>query len=219
MWFLQPGITFYDLVLRILAILFIIFVVLPLHEFSHAWVACKLGDDTPRLQGRLTLNPVAHFSVWGAVCMLLFDFGWAKPVAIDTRNFKNPKRDSALVSLAGPVSNIVAALVGGLLLNLTQFMPSENIAMAFADLLSYYISINALLATFNLFPIPSFDGFKILEAFIPERFIEAYYKNIRVIIWVILILFLFGFFDYPLITIEKALYNFVIKITHIPLNF
>ena len=219
MWFLQPGITFLDLVLRILAILVIIFLVLPLHEFSHAWVACKLGDDTPRFQGRLTLNPIAHFSTWGAVCMLLFDFGWAKPVMIDARNFKNPKRDRAIVSLAGPVSNIIAALIGGLLLNLTQIIPSEKIAVSFATFLSYYISINALLAAFNLFPIPSLDGFKILEAFIPERFIEAYYKNIRAITWITLILLLFGFFDYPLIFVEKTLYNFVIKITHIPINF
>jgi len=93
MWFLQPGITFEDLIIRMLVTLVVIFVSLPLHEFAHAWTAYKLGDDTAKNLGRLTINPLAHFSTLGAVCLLLFDFGWANPVPIDTRNFKHPKRD------------------------------------------------------------------------------------------------------------------------------
>ena len=127
MWFLQPGLTFTDLILKIMAILIITFLVLPLHEFAKAWVAYQLGDDTAKNEGSLTLNPLAHFSASGAICMLLFNFGWSKPVTINPNNFENPHRDMAFVALAGPIANILASLVGGVLLNFTPFIPSVNV--------------------------------------------------------------------------------------------
>lgn len=219
MWFLQPGITFYDLITRMLAILVIIFLIFPLHEFAHAWMSYKLGDNTAKELGRLTLNPLAHFSTLGSVCLLLFDFGWAKPVPVDYRNLKNPKRDSALISLAGPVSNILAAMIGGLLLNFLPLVKSSSMISRISMFMYYYISINISLAIFNLVPIAPLDGYKILEAFIPERFILKYYKNLHMITIILILLLLFGFFDAPIDFLERILYNFIIKTTHIPIKF
>lgn len=216
MWFLQPGITFQDLILRILAILFITFVILPFHEFSHAFIAYKLGDSTAKYEGRLTLNPLMHFSPLGAVAMLLCDFGWAKPVPINPLNFKNPRRDMAIVALAGPISNLLAALLGGLVLNLVPFIHSSSAAVMTSVFLYHYISINTSLAAFNFIPVPPLDGFKMLSAFIPEKYIDKIYKNINFITWGLIILLLFGFFDMPVLFLQKTLCNLVIRLTHIP---
>ena len=112
MWFLQPSMTIPGVIMTILSMLMIIFLVLPLHECAHGWVASKLGDTTARFSGRLTLNPLSHIDPFGAVALLLFGFGWAKPVPINPRNFKNPKAGMAITALAGPVSNLLAAFVG-----------------------------------------------------------------------------------------------------------
>lgn len=219
MWFLQPGITFNDLITRMLAILAITFLVLPFHEFAHAWVAHKLGDDTAKNLGRLTLNPLVHFSTWGAVCLLLFDFGWAKPAPVDIRNLNKPRRDMALIALAGPLSNILAAMFGGFLLNFVPLIKLGSLISGISMFIFYYISINISLAVFNLIPLAPLDGFKILEAFIPQRFLIKYYKNLHTITWVLILLLFLGFFNFPMAFLERTLYNFVIKITHIPIKF
>ena len=110
-------VSVWQIVMQILAVLFIIFCVLPLHECAHGWMAHKLGDDTAKFSGRLTMNPLVSIDPVGALSILLFGFGWAKPVPVNPRNFKNPKAGMAVTALAGPVSNILAALVGAILLN------------------------------------------------------------------------------------------------------
>ena len=107
-----------SIIVYIISSLMVIFLVMPLHEWAHGFVAYKLGDRTAKYQGRLTLNPLAHIDYLGAAMILLIGFGWAKPVPVDPRNFKNPKRDMALTALAGPVSNLLAAVVSGLISNL-----------------------------------------------------------------------------------------------------
>ena len=97
---------------QVLSVVFVILCILPLHEFAHGWVANKLGDPTAKLEGRLTLNPLASVDPMGALALILFGFGWAKPVPVNSRYFKHPKRDMAITALAGPVSNLLAALVG-----------------------------------------------------------------------------------------------------------
>lgn len=100
---------------------FVVFCTLPIHEYAHAWMSTRLGDDTARLSGRLTLNPLAHIDPIGAVMILLIGFGYAKPVPVNMRNFKNPKRDMALTALAGPVSNLLMALFFMVIYNILAF--------------------------------------------------------------------------------------------------
>lgn len=141
-----------------------------IHECSHAFVADRLGDPTPRIQGRLTLNPLAHIDVVGTIMMLLFRFGWGKPVQVNNQYFRAPVRDMALVSLAGPVSNFLVAFVLALVLRgVGDGMPD-----VIFSLLNFVIDVNIVLGVFNLLPFPPFDGSKIVALFVPRRFEKAY---------------------------------------------
>ncbi len=171
----------YSAIMEILAILVIVFLVLPFHEWAHAFTALKLGDTSVKYRGRLTLNPLAHIDPFGALALLLFGFGWAKPVPIDPRNFKNPKGGMAITALMGPVANIVAAFAGGVIYSaLLRFFPSfmitNDIGAYIGLFFSFYISVNCSLAVFNLLPIPPLDGSKILFAFLPDRAVMWFYK-------------------------------------------
>lgn len=131
-----------------------------IHEFSHAWAADRLGDPTPRLQGRLTINPLAHLDPIGTLMLLFFHFGWGKPVQFDPFNLKNPRRDAMLIGLAGPASNLLTAIAASLFL---QFLlPSTLFLLPF-------ISISVVLAIFNLVPIHPLDGGKIITGLLPRE--------------------------------------------------
>ena len=195
-------VNFPSVVMQILAVLFIIFCILPLHEFAHGWMAEKLGDNTARYNGRLTMNPLASIDPLGALAILLFGFGWAKPVPVNPRNFRNPKRDMAITALAGPVSNLLAALVGALLYNLfylvlRPFLP-DVLLLLLGFFFQYYIGINVMLAVFNLIPLPPLDGSRILGAFLSDRALFKYYQNQRVIMIVLFALLFMGVLDVPL---------------------
>lgn len=137
-------------------------VAITIHEFSHALIADKLGDPTPRSLGRLSLNPLRHLDPIGTIALIFFGFGWGKPVPIDPFNFQHPKRDEALVSLAGPVSNLLLALIISLIV---KFITLNNVLVLF---LSILIQINVVLAVFNLLPLPPLDGSKIFLAILPQ---------------------------------------------------
>lgn len=216
MWFLQPGISMLDVLMRIFATLVIIFLVMPLHEYAHGWVAKKLGDKTADFAGRLTLNPMSHFDPLGAFSILVFDIGWAKSVPIDPKNFKHPRRDLALTALAGPLINIIAAIVGTVFLNSTAFIQSNSFIGPIQKFLSYYIIINISLAGFNFLPIPPFDGYKILECLIPNKYLIKYYRYYPLILLLLLGLMLFGFFEIPLMFIRRGIYNFVMQLGNLP---
>ena len=195
-------VNFPSVVMQILAVLFIIFCILPLHEFAHGWMAEKLGDNTARYNGRLTMNPLASIDPLGALAILLFGFGWAKPVPVNPRNFRNPKGDMAITALAGPVSNLLAALVGALLYNLfylvlRPFLP-DVLLLLLGFFFQYYIGINVMLAVFNLIPLPPLDGSRILGAFLSDRALFKYYQNQRVIMIVLFALLFMGVLDVPL---------------------
>ncbi len=137
-------------------------IAITIHEFAHALMADHLGDPTPRSQGRLTLNPVAHLDPLGTLMMLMTRFGWGKPVQFDPFNLNNPRRDAALISLAGPASNLILAAALSLVL---RFVISNSL---FALFLVPIIILNVSLAIFNLIPIHPLDGGKIIVGFLPK---------------------------------------------------
>lgn len=141
-------------------------IAITIHEFSHAFAAERLGDPTPRLMGRLTLNPLAHLDPLGTLMLLLIRFGWGKPVQFDPFNLRHPRRDSAIISLAGPVSNLVLATACSVLLKIS---PIGQIGLI-SPILYNLIVMNVVLAIFNLVPIHPLDGFKIVEGILPEEY-------------------------------------------------
>lgn len=155
------------------------------HEFSHGWVAKKRGDNTAEILGRLTLNPVAHLDIIGTLVVpsmaLIFGwplFGWAKPVPVNSRNLKNVKNDMFWIAAAGPLSNILLAVIGGAILHLMVRSSGALSASFYApilEMLIFFVKINVVLAIFNLLPMHPLDGGKILARFLPynvNRFLE-----------------------------------------------
>ena len=135
-------------------------IALTIHEYAHARAAVYCGDYTPRMQGRLTLNPVAHIDPWGLIALFFFRFGWARPVMIDPRNFKNMRRDDILVSLAGPASNLLTAIAAGILW--AFFYRMGYMQQWLNQVLWMTIIYNVNFAVFNMLPIPPLDGSRIL---------------------------------------------------------
>jgi len=152
-----------EFLIQIVIFLPSIIIALTVHEFSHAWVAYKLGDLTAKAEGRLTFNPLAHLDPLGTVMLILFRFGWGKPVPINEYNFKNPVVGTALSSVAGPASNLLLALITTAIFHI--FTPTNIFLNAF---LIYFILINIVLMIFNLLPIPPLDGHKVVRALLPE---------------------------------------------------
>ena len=141
-----------------------------LHELSHGFVAYKLGDSTAKDMGRLTLNPIKHLDVMGILMMIVFHFGWAKPVSVDMRNFKHPKRDMAITALAGPASNFLLAALALFLYGLLwRDLYSGGAGRFVIRLLQYMAILSISLGLFNLIPIPPLDGSKVLFSFLPDR--------------------------------------------------
>ena len=127
------------------------------HEFSHGWVAYKLGDPTAKHQGRLTLNPIAHLDPFGSLMILFVGFGWAKPVPVDSRYLANPRVDMMKIAFAGPASNLLLALISGILIRVTGYMGPLT------SMLILFTQINISLAVFNMIPIPPLDGSQIFS--------------------------------------------------------
>ena len=147
--------------LSFLTSLLAIAIAISIHEFSHALAADRLGDPTPRLQGRLTLNPLSHLDPIGTLMLILFRFGWGKPVQFDQFNLRNPRRDTMLISIAGPTSNLLTAVLAAILL---RFLPSNLLNLL---ILQPFIVISIILAVFNFVPIHPLDGGKILSGLLP----------------------------------------------------
>ena len=143
-------------------------VALTIHEASHAWVADRLGDPTARLQGRISLNPLVHIDLYGAMFLLFFGFGWGKPVQFDPFNLKNPRKDGALISLAGPASNLLLAVTLSIVLRLFIFFNLSNFFIIGSILFVPLISMNVILGLFNLIPIHPLDGFAIVSGLLPR---------------------------------------------------
>ncbi len=194
---------------------FVVFCVMPIHEYAHALVATKLGDDTARLSGRLTLNPMAHINPLGALMILLVGFGYAKPVPVNVRNtkLKNKKLAMALVAFAGPLSNLIIAFLPVLLryvvLHIAAKTGGEMTTAVFAlnIFFQYSAIININLAVFNLIPIPPLDGSRILFAILPTKYYFGIMKYERYIMIAMFLLLLTGVLTYPLSYLSNLIYN------------
>lgn len=159
----------------------VIMLSLSLHEFAHGYVAYKCGDGTAKAFGRLTLNPIKHLDILGTLFMFLFGFGWAKPVPVTVRNLRNPKRDMALVSLAGPVSNLLLALVFSAVYAFSWWVLKDDVTasgltvVSAVRIMAYLgVILNVGLALFNLIPLPPLDGSNILLSLLPQRLAVKY---------------------------------------------
>jgi Zn-dependent protease len=166
----MPGLLFDFFSNPLLIGLYLGFIVIALsvHEFAHAKAADMLGDPTPRLQGRLTLDPRAHLDVWGSLMFLLAGFGWGKPVQFDPYNLQNPRKDTMQIAFAGPLSNIIMALGTSLVFKVLFFLV-PTFPEVFWSIAKVFISLNVTLAVFNLIPIEPLDGFKIVGGLLSEE--------------------------------------------------
>lgn len=190
-----------DLLLMLLS-LPVMLMALSVHESAHGYAAYKLGDPTARSLGRITINPVKHFDLFGFLSMLIFHIGWAKPVPINARYFKKPRRDFAIVGAAGPLSNVALALIHLLILRLVMLFATnaaldgtlpEGVWLTVLALVVYLlymgVAMNVILAIFNLIPIPPFDGSRIFYAFLPQKWYFGVMKYERYIMLGCIVLF------------------------------
>lgn len=197
--------------------LVIIFFILPIHEFAHAFAAKKLGDNTATISGRLTLNPLSHVDPIGALFLILFGFGWANPVPINPRNFRNYKRDTAITAAAGPISNlccaILAAFVSSIIVACDSAFSLPELAVTVLSYiylgLQYFAIVNLSLAVFNLIPIEPLDGSRILSYFLPPKANAWIYKNSYYIRMALFLLVIAGAFTRPLSWMIEKLYGLI----------
>lgn len=175
-----------------------------IHEYSHARVAVALGDFTPKMMGRTTLNPMAHIDPIGLLMLFLVRFGWAKPVMINPRNFKNPKQGDILVSLAGPAANLLLGFFALVVLNLSyRFLghPSAGLSMVLTAIVLYNINF----AIFNMIPLPPLDGSHILRQLLPPRLAYQYASLERYSFLILIVIIMTPVLSYIFIPMQKLI--------------
>lgn len=196
-------------------------VAITVHEFSHAWMAERLGDPTPRLQGRLTLNPLAHLDPLGTLMLILIRFGWGKPVVFDPFNLRHPRRDAALISIAGPISNLIVAAGSAIIIRVLfairlpiMAQASTNLGLViFMGILQPIVVLNVMLAVFNLVPIHPLDGFKVVGGILPENYARQWYE-LEPYGLIFLLLLIFPIFTpvAPLISVISPIITFFLNL-------
>ncbi len=192
-----------------------VIICLSVHECAHGWVARALGDQTAQRAGRLTLDPMAHIDPMGFLCMLVFGFGWARPVPVNVSGFrmKNRKLGMALVALAGPLSNFVLAFICyTITLVMGMYIQSDAMFVQTLSMFFYYIaSLSVGLGVFNLIPIPPLDGFRVFNAFAPYSLQAKIERYQSVILLAIIFIVYFGLFDYVIMGVNNWIVNLVFR--------
>lgn len=188
-----------------------VIIAITFHEFAHAWMADKLGDTTPRSQGRLTLNPLAHLDPVGSILLIFAHVGWGKPIQINPNNFTSNKSKSAceaLVSFAGPAMNFIIAIVFSLIyLLLGIFLKSQFVGSIFDILIYITITVNIGLGVFNLIPLPPLDGEKIFRNFLPYRAIQWLDRNAYILNAIFIALWFTGLLSYVVSPVIDVIQN------------
>lgn len=199
----------------LIARVFVLLVCFPVHECAHALIADRLGDHTAKKRGRVTLNPFKHLDFMGTVLILLIGVGYAKPVPVNIRHFKKPKRDFALTAAAGPLSNLLMAVLFLFILKAIPYAkPAAETAYMLRTLVFYAAYINVGLAMFNLIPIPPLDGSRVVMAFLPDGAYNSMLKRERYVMGALLIAVMYfnqiGFS--PVSAVTKAVFSFFYKL-------
>ena len=190
----------------------VMLITIPFHEAAHALVSWLLGDPTAKNAGRLSLNPVRHFDLMGAVCMVIAGVGWAKPVQIRANRFRNPKVGMAVSAAAGPVSNLLLAFVSMMiykLLALASLMGTFSVPQLLLDFFYYMISMYITLAVFNLIPVPPFDGSRIALLFLPQKYYFRVMQYEQYIMIGVLLLCVFGVLSTPLSIVSSVVMHWM----------
>ena len=204
---------FFDIIVRAIVLL----TAIPVHEAAHAYVADKLGDPTAKYMGRLTLNPMAHFDLMGSVAMILFGIGWAKPVPINPLKFKDQKKGMAISAAAGPISNVIVAAISLAIAKIiwyASYVTGVNTVITTLYTIFRSMSfINISLAIFNLIPIPPFDGSRIFNYFLPDKFYFKIMEYERYIFLALFVVLFTGILDLPISLLSGLVYNAVDKLT------
>ncbi|MDL2273473.1 site-2 protease family protein [Oscillospiraceae bacterium OttesenSCG-928-G22] len=183
------------------------------HEFSHGWAAYKLGDDTAKNMGRLSLNPIRHMDLIGFLMMVLVGFGWAKPVPVNPGRFENPKRDMAITALAGPLSNFILAFLCLIIYAILAVFTPENRVTNVIVLLFFYTAVLSInLGVFNLVPVPPLDGSKVLSVFLPDRIYASLLRYERYGMILLIILLYSGVLSRPLAFAREGILEFFLNI-------
>ena len=198
------------LMIIVLSRCFVVFCCLPIHELAHALIATKCGDDTARLKGRLTINPFAHLDIIGTIMIFLFGIGYANPVPVNPARLKHPRRDMALVALAGPVSNLLMAFVSVFIYYIILATGSSNVGIiAVAWFFWYAASVNCTLAVFNFLPIPPLDGAKIFSAILPDKIYFKIMQYDRYIMIGLMVLLFTGVLSTPIAWLTDLILNLI----------
>ncbi|MDR1892907.1 MAG: site-2 protease family protein [Oscillospiraceae bacterium] len=189
---------------------FVLFVSLSFHECAHAFIANKLGDPTALYSGRITMNPFKHLDPFGSLLILTVGFGWAKPVPVNTRNFRHPRRDMALTALAGPASNLILAFVSLLILYIiwaVSGIPNSDFLQNLNTFIGAFVGINISLAIFNLVPIPPLDGSRILTYFLPDRAIDTLQRLEPFFPFILMFIMISGTLSTPIWVVSGWVYD------------